>query len=303
MRRRRVHASRHEQRVQRVRGGCLAARPARGQPRHLSGGVCGRKACAGRKRRPSARHASAHHALGHQAGSRPARLPGHRPPCVHVRCVPGPQARSSSASRSRRCSTPSMACVRPCTSLPRWACSTSCSSSSSCPSRCLRSSARCAPPARPRTDARAMPIRRALRPCQPAVCTRSAGQEAGPALRQPARRAQPAPRPPGHHARLGRRLLPRVAGQRVHQLPVWQLRQPPLRLGAAGVSAAAGARRERPSNPHPALAPSLGEPSPEPGASRGGGRAIRRSAPLPPLHGTHGTHPSLPRRVRRCSSA
>ena len=52
-----------------------------------------------------------------------------------------------------------------------------------------------------------------------------------------------------------------------------------------------------------ALAPSLGEPSPEPGASRGGGRAIRRSAPLPPSRGTHGTHPSLPRRVRRCSSA
>ena len=52
-----------------------------------------------------------------------------------------------------------------------------------------------------------------------------------------------------------------------------------------------------------ALAPSLGEPSPEPGASRGGGRAVRRSAPLPPSLGTHGTHPSLPRRVRRCSSA
>ena len=43
-----------------------------------------------------------------------------------------------------------------------------------------------------------------------------------------------------------------------------------------------------------ALAPSLGEPSPEPGASRGGGRAIRRSAPLPPSHGTHGTHPLAP---------
>ena len=52
-----------------------------------------------------------------------------------------------------------------------------------------------------------------------------------------------------------------------------------------------------------ASAPSLGEPSPEPGASRGGGRAVRRSAPLPPSLGTHGTHPSLPRRVRRCSSA
>ena len=38
-------------------------------------------------------------------------------------------------------------------------------------------------------------------------------------------------------------------------------------------------------------------------ASRGGGRAVRRSAPLPPSLGTHGTHPSLPRRVRRCSSA
>ena len=79
-------------------------------------------------------------------GPRPTRLPVARLLAarrVHVPCVPGPQVRSSSASRSRRSSTPSMGCARPCTSLPRWACSTLCSFYSWCPSRCLRSSARC----------------------------------------------------------------------------------------------------------------------------------------------------------------
>ena len=284
--------------MQCVRGGRLTARAPRGQPRHLPGGVCGGKACAGRKRRPSA-----HQAPGRQA-------PGGVPCACAVCAWPAgafilgfPISAILDAKYGLRAPMYVAAAVGllnfvlilllvpeslPAEQRKVWL------------------------PARPRSHARAMPMRRTPCPCQRLLsaccarvkhvaCTRSAGKEARPSLSQPARRAESAPRPLGHNAWLGRCILPRVAGQRVHQLTVWQLRQPPLRLGAAGVGATAGARLERPSNPHPSLGPRLGEPWSEPGASLRGGRAIRRTAPLP-LTGTSRTS-SLPRLVRRCSSA